>query len=308
MSRTGLILLLFAFVFCQTEVLSQTCDSGTALAADTVIVRSVPEGMRAGHIHLRAGLPASGDFEWGLILKDTEGRSRRIVISGNTDDLHDGDYPAAVFFTDSVAHVMKRRVSLATAVDEFSLRITGRYGEFGSKYSDYDFEIGEEDIINVSAFLSRGMRMCRFDVTSERIDRPEICRLFDSQESLNEYFADTKDSREGFWTYLDRNLDYKDCTLGGQYRLACVSDREGGYLLLYISGAERGARIWTPMMIKGRLRPTAFAGHYDLIWTDAFGHTESGAESNASFDMANSLLTLDFPLYGRSQLRFAKSK
>lgn len=308
MSRAELILLLIAFVFGQSEVLSQTYDSVTALAEDTVMVRSVPEGMRAGRIHLRVGLPASGDFEWGLVLKDTGGNCRRIVISGNTDDLAESDYPAAVFFTDSVAHVMKRRVSQATAADEFSLRITGRYGEFGSKYSDYDFEIGDEDIITVSAFLSCGTRMRRFDVTAEHIDRPEICGLFDSQENLNEYFADTKDSREGFWTYLDRNLDYKDCSLGGHYRLACVSDGDGGYLLLYMGGAERGAGLWTPMMIKGRLRPTAFTGHYDLIWTDAFGHTESEAESNASFDMDNSLLTLDFPLYGRSQLRFAKSK
>lgn len=308
MFRRVVLSVLGAIVFSFADGYGQSHDRGEVLAADTLIVRLIPDGQCADRIHLRAGLPSSGDFEWGLVLKDTQGSSRRIVISGNADDLTEGDYPAAIFFTDSVARIIRKRVSHTSGADDYSLRITGRYGEFGSKYSDYDFEIGDEDIINVSAYLSRGMSMRRFDVTTKRIDRPEICSLFDSQESLNEYFADSKDPREGLWTYFDRNLDYKDCMLGGRYRLACVSDGDGGYLLLYLDGAERGARIWSPLMIKGRLRPTAFAGHFDLTWTDAFGRTAPHAESSASFDMDDSLLTLDFPLYGRSQLRFMKSK
>ena len=307
MFRRVVLSVLVAAVFSFADGYGQSHDRGEVLAADTLIVRLIPDGQRADRIHLRAGLPSSGDFEWGLVLKDTQG-SRRIVISGNTDDLIDGDYPAAIFFTDSVACIIRKRVSHTSGADDYSLRITGRYGEFGSRYSDYDFELRDSELVEASAFLSRGMCLRRFDVTSVPADKPQTCAFFEDLTGLSEYIGSSKDPREGLWTYFDRNLDYKDCMLGGRYLLACVSDGDGGYLLLYVDGAERGARIWSPLMIKGRLRPTAFAGHFDLTWTDAFGRTEPHAESSASFDLDDSLLTLDFPLYGRSQLRFMKSK
>ncbi len=56
-------------------------------------------------------------------------------------------------------------------------------------------------------------------------------------------------------------------------------------------------------MLKGKLIPTLFEGHYDLVWYDG---KMQRMDSDISASMEQGvILTLNFPLY-RSKLRFSK--
>lgn len=111
------------------------------------------------------------------------------------------------------------------------------------------------------------------------------------------------DEMEGLWTFFDRETDDYRARLGGRYTLACVADGVGGYLLLYLDGAEVNASCWRPLMIKGRLTATQYENNYDLKWYDSVMNPMS-SEDFAVFD-GESLLTLNFPIH-RSKIRMAK--
>lgn len=104
----------------------------------------------------------------------------------------------------------------------------------------------------------------------------------------------------GIWEYLDRDTDNVRARSGGRYRVAVVPSRGGeGYDIVYLGGAEVNPSAWRPGMIKGRLRPTPFAGHFDLMWVDS-SLTPLREDIHASLDSSNAILTLSFPLLNSS--------
>lgn len=110
-------------------------------------------------------------------------------------------------------------------------------------------------------------------------------------------------SPAGIWEYLDRDTDNVRARSGGHYRLAVLpSASSSGYDIVYLGGAEVNPSAWRPGMIKGRLIPTPFAGHFDLMWVDSSFNPIS-EDIHASLDSSNAILTLSFPLMG-SSIRF----
>jgi len=116
--------------------------------------------------------------------------------------------------------------------------------------------------------------------------------------------AETAIRPEGIWRYLDRENDPKYVRLGGRYTLTLVRDNNGELLLLYNSGAETNASQWKPGMMKARLRPTQFAGQYDIVWLDS-SFTDRGDEGYATIDEESRLLTVYFPLL-KATVRFVR--
>lgn len=141
---------------------------------------------------------------------------------------------------------------------------------------------------------------CRFDVAgcSAAESAP-----FADVEALRARLASKTDAGEGEWVYYDRNTDPLRLSLGGDYRIATLADGNGGYTIIYLDGAVENADAWTPLRVKGRLRPTGFVGQYDLEWLDAFG-MPMGADCSAMMT-DGSLLDLRFPLY-KSSVRFRR--
>lgn len=118
---------------------------------------------------------------------------------------------------------------------------------------------------------------------------------FPDVAALRSHLGVSRDAGEGEWTYYDRNTDPRRLSLGGDYRLATVSDGAGGYVIVYIGGALVNADAWPPLRVKGRLRPTGFIGQYDLWWLDADGEPMG---SDCSALMTDGiLLDLRFPLH-----------
>lgn len=121
-------------------------------------------------------------------------------------------------------------------------------------------------------------------------------------EALDEYFAQSADPAEGYWKYLDRDMQDDWLRLGGRYTLAVVR-ADDGYDLIYIDGAQVKKTMWQTGMLKGHMTKTIFNGNYDLTWIDA---TMEPIEKDAQASIENGvILTLSFPVY-KSQVRFAK--
>lgn len=124
-----------------------------------------------------------------------------------------------------------------------------------------------------------------------------------SEQDLIAKFSLSATEYEGFWSYLDRDIDLDYARLGGKYRLALVKNNDG-YLIIYIDGADTNKNKWSKGMIKGVLKSTIFKNHYDLIWYDS---TFDVIDSEANAFIENSILTLNFPLY-KSSIRLFKEK
>ncbi len=121
-------------------------------------------------------------------------------------------------------------------------------------------------------------------------------------DALDEYLATSIDPMEGYWKYLDRDMEDKWLRLGGRYTLAVVR-ADDGYDLVYIDGAQVKKSQWLPCMLKGHITRTQFTGNYDLCWIDA---TMEPISEDCYAAIENGvILTLNFPIY-KSQVRFAK--
>ena len=122
-------------------------------------------------------------------------------------------------------------------------------------------------------------------------------------DSLDEYLASSTDPVEGYWKYLDRDMEDKWLRLGGRYTLAVVR-ADDGYDLIYLGGAQVKKSQWQPCMKKGHITKTQFSGNYDLRWIDA---TLEPIDEDCYATIENGvILTLNFPIY-KSQVRFAKA-
>lgn len=120
--------------------------------------------------------------------------------------------------------------------------------------------------------------------------------------SLQSHFAASLDAYEGFYDYLDRDLDEGRVRLGGRYRVALVAT-DDGYDIVYVSGAQVNQSLWHTGMLKGRLVGTQFANHYNLMWIDA---EQLLIDTDVTASLSDGVfLSLNFPTLGGT-MRFAK--
>lgn len=123
-----------------------------------------------------------------------------------------------------------------------------------------------------------------------------------TREALDQYFATSTDPNEGYWHYLDRDMQDDWLRLGGRYTIALVSAGDG-YDIIYIDGAQVKKSLWQTGMKKGHMAKTIFTGNYDLMWIDA---TMEPIDKDAYATIENGvILSLNFPVY-KSQMRLAK--
>lgn len=180
--------------------------------------------------------------------------------------------------------------------------------------NDLEYFVGECDAWRDAAIVkvgcNRKLKM-RYAAYSHIPDPALRLQTAWSQPEVMKYAASRgNDGIEGIWRFLDRDNDVRWARPGGLYRVAIVRSREadvdakiGAYDILYLDGAKVNPEAWQPCMLKGRLYPTVFEGHYNLEWFDAY-MVPMEEEVSAQFT-DNVILSLDFPLF-RSRMRFAK--
>lgn len=123
-----------------------------------------------------------------------------------------------------------------------------------------------------------------------------------SKETLEKHLAQSTDPIEGFWQYLDRDMDDKTLRLGGKYTIAIVKN-EDGYDIIYINGATVKKSNWKPYMLKGHMETTIFSNVYKGSWIDtSFREINDDVQANVENGV---ILTFRFPVF-KSQLRFSK--
>jgi len=157
--------------------------------------------------------------------------------------------------------------------------------------------------IRVGYLVGLGSRVAveRAVLTIENDNQVSTATLW-TLDALDQHFASSEDPIEGYWKYLDRDMEEKWLRLGGRYTLAVVR-ADDGYDILYINGAQVKKSQWQPCMLKGHITKTIFSGNYDMTWIDA---TMEAIDEDAYATIENGvILTLNFPVY-KSQVRFAK--
>lgn len=262
------------------------------------------------HMHWRVKPHARGECSWGIVWN--------VADSANFDcaELHllDARYVDAIGRESAVLRLYNVRGGVSDCCQEIafspsssmhegggSLRLRLERGA-GQAMLDAGFGIPDASVpvvINAESKVGRYVD-CPADTLRDELRfsaKPGPCPApFSSIGELRKYYVGRDDAAECEWVYYDRDTDPARTTLGGDYRLATVSDGSGGYLIVYVAGAVTRAEEWPPMRVKGRMRPTGFIGQYDLEWYDADGDT-MGSDCSAMITDA-SMLTLRFPLYG----------
>jgi hypothetical protein len=136
---------------------------------------------------------------------------------------------------------------------------------------------------------------------------PPRLRMSLSDDQLDQltYLArNLTDINGAVWSYIDNQLDTELAGRGGDYRLATVANSDGGYDIVYLSGAVVNNSLWQRGDIKGKMAPSPLSSSYTLTWYDADLNSDYiDAQANIDGD----ILTLVFP-YESAQLRFIRSR
>ncbi len=112
------------------------------------------------------------------------------------------------------------------------------------------------------------------------------------------------DGLEGVWRVYDREMEESLLRLGGDYTLAILPHGEGpGFDIVYLDGAKAGGGAWKKGDCKGHIKPSPFAGIYEVTWLDA-SRKPLDHEIRGYLD-SDGLLTIRFP-YQNSVIRFGK--
>lgn len=264
-------------------------------------------------VHERDGL---SDASWGITLATDSGADYIVALTpGNSDFGSAFDEPfvqVMVSRNDSV--ILTRRFTRGfslvkggfnTLTAEIDI-IAGQMEIFGgSRELEFVGAVPVEVIPSPGLFSSVPLTVSTMMV--ETATDPVAAAMTPwTLEEIDSYLSSSStDPVEGYWEYLDRENDPDYAIPGGRYTLAIVAsgDIPGAYDILYVSGAQKMAGLWSPGMLKGRLLPTRFIDHYDLRWTDA-SFTPITRDSHASITQ-KAILTLNFPLY-KTVLRFSR--
>ncbi len=123
-----------------------------------------------------------------------------------------------------------------------------------------------------------------------------------TKEALDRHFAESKNPYEGYWTYLDRDMEDTWLKMGGRYTIALV-ETSTGYDVIYIDGAQVKKSQWHLGMKKGEMTKTIFTDNFTGSWYDATQEVIN-EDVYATFE-SGVILCFKFPVY-KSQLRFSK--
>ena len=258
--------------------------------------------------------------QWGLVFNyDEQGNYCAVVLSCDNsapyDDITDerSMRVSLMQYQDGdVTEVASTTVSKGVSLEDDLNTLCADVDERGVRIS-----IGKEELqtvleasivrpvgaVQVGYLVGPGSRVAieRAVLTIEREDQVAPSTLW-TLEALDEYLANSIDPVEGYWCYLDRDMEEKWLRIGGRYTLAVVR-ADDGYDLIYIDGAQVKKSLWNPGMLKGHMVKTVFSDNYDLTWIDA---TMEPISEDAYATIENGvILTFNFPVF-KSQVRFAK--
>ena len=123
-----------------------------------------------------------------------------------------------------------------------------------------------------------------------------------TREALDSHFEASRNPFEGYWVYLDRDMEDTWLKLGGRYTIALI-ETSSGYDVIYVDGAQVRKSQWQLGMKKGEMTKTIFTDNFTGSWIDA---TFQPIEEDVFVTFESGvILTFKFPVF-KSQIRFSK--
>lgn len=253
---------------------------------------------------------------WGISLKGAGDETRiRFRTEGTGEELYMPGLKAEVRGSGGI-HARNIGEGIDLYTGENSYRITCRAGTIGVSCGNREYRPVLDGIAagtrpdSIGFFVEPGGKISVDNIVLS-IGRQGSCpadgRLtaYSDPAEREARFSRSSDPVEGEWETFDRTLDEDFLKSGGDYRLALVRD-DGGYGMVYLSGARKEAQAWRPGMIKGRLAATSHEGVFDMEWLDPSGHPLTGCVK-AQF-LAPDLIVIHFPDHNGSEMRLRKIK
>ncbi len=323
MKRGLIILIISAFAFMSNAEIKRIYhDSITEIADSTVLFHFPDKGLSSMAIEMRESLhnakPGFSSDSFGILWNESDdGKSFYSAslqpVSGHNDEIIDSRYVlfkvlhkqqsecVTIYETRLKDGFGMEREENTLGVDiDIDSAIVRIYGGDVMPERIHEIKLPGE-ISNTMGIEAHGATKISLLVTESTVDNYRNIQTSWTEEEIDRYLKGA-DFPEGRYRYLDRETDSKYARLGGRYELALISDGEGAFDLIYLGGATTNSRHWRPGMLKGKLKPTIFTGHYDLEWYDSSSNVTS-SECSADIEQ-RAILKLNFPLL-KSAMRFS---
>ena len=318
----------------ENVLIEENATMATALTIDTMFINSTAYRyqIKLANLNNKQGKthsiknPMTGEkttitsTEWGLVFNyDLEGNYCAVVLSCDNsapfDDITDQRTMSLKIIqrngtdTHELAQTtLSRGVSLEDDMNTLSVDVDEREVKVSIGKDELQ-EVLEASLprpdgpLQVGYLVGSGARVAieRAVLTIEN-EKQVAAKTLWTREALDEYFTVSADPVEGYWKYLDRDMQDQWLRLGGRYTLAVVRS-DDGYDIIYIDGAQVKKSLWHEGMLKGHMTKTVFSGNYDATWIDA---TLEPIDNDVQATIENGvILTMNFPVF-KSQVRFAK--
>ena len=258
---------------------------------------------------------------WGIVFGSTDTSQWVVTLScsnaGFRDDIADKRAMTATLLynhngvsTTIKDTVIANGVNLYTGFNVVSVEVKGNNAsvKIGDKKLHEIFNITDDrlchsEVVASGLYIGAGARVKVERSVVQRDSTATVNLNTDwTKEKLDAHFAHSTDDIEGYWTYLDRDMEDKWLRIGGRYTIALVKSQKG-YNVIYVDGAKVKKTAWHTGMLKGTLIPAIFTGNYTGTWVDA---TLKPITDDVYITVENgAILCFKFPVY-KSQLRFSK--
>jgi len=257
--------------------------------------------------------------QWGIVFDYTENGYKAVILSCHNSALYD-DLTNVRYMTIKLVECVENKVQTLNEVQmsrDVSLESGFNTLSIDMKDGTATIAIGKDELvtvmdrvdcksensnIKVGYFVGAGSRIA-IDCSRLTYDDSKMSNISRwTLKELDEHFANSNNPLEGYWRYLDRDMEDQWLRLGGRYTLALVKEQDA-YDLIYIEGAQVNKRNWKIGMLKGKLKPTLFVDNFEAEWIDA---TMEMIDKDVQANLENGvILTFKFPVF-KSQVRFQK--
>lgn len=287
------------------------------IASDYSVVDSLPPHIAECAYHLRIDVPHNiVEPKWSVTLCYAD--SSTTVVSLHLDNAHghDSDYASPLdvsiisYPQQTVVPEAPQSLRLSQGLDPscsgWSLTLTKLPDSpqliccVGQTAPLASFPVRLDSLRSIVFCSHTSLGLSRISLRTKESDHIFSSIVANADQVMSRLQAST-DPVEALWIPLDQDTDPRRLGIGGKYTLATLMTPDSSIEIIYLQGAERNAHFWHTPMLKGRLIPTQFLNHYDLVWYDAFGNKIDQSTSADIVD--NAILKLNFPLYGGS-MRF----
>lgn len=296
--------LLAAFI-----LLVAAASSWASVTADSLLIHFSRPVLEAD-IHVRAD-----GREWSVLWNVTDSSNYHAAIvrrlgSGIADNIFDfsDELTISRVLSGKVAESYRHTVSHLNRESSVRLKVNG--SDIRLYAGDGERILAPASLLSLSSEPSSVILRHDGSLRIHRIATDVVCRqshddkpLFSGLSQLHDYLSVSSDSIEGYWEYLDRDINAPAIQLGGFYRVAVVRHNDA-YFMLYLGGADKHSSLWKPLDVKAVLRPTVFLNNFDVSWIDSRRSDILSVDVSASVT-DGAILTLSFPLL-KSSVRFRR--